>query len=71
MNILVRIESSYFVAGIVIKHPKYNICAPIISYMRDWNIDHVKQYCIYKGWKYETYQEDSKNYSGTRSIFND
>lgn len=36
MNELIRIESSYFVAGIIIQKP-YNVTATILSYMKTWN----------------------------------
>ena len=60
---LVRITSSYFVAGIEMYsdhhintftiRKKTNRCAPIIKYMRNWNIIHIKNYCKYKKWKCE------------------
>jgi len=47
---LIRIESSYFVAGITIGDT-YNKCAPILHYMKDWDIQKIKNYCSKKGWK--------------------
>jgi hypothetical protein len=52
MGVLIRIESPYFTAGIVIGE-KYNKCAPIVHYMKNWSIQKIKNYCSKKGWKYQ------------------
>jgi len=52
MEVLIRIESSYFVAGIIVGE-QYNKCAPIVHYMRDWSIQKIKNYCSKKGWRYQ------------------
>lgn len=51
-DILIRIESSYFVAGL----DRYNnICAPIIKYMKYWSLQKIIRYCNKKGWSYLIY----------------
>jgi hypothetical protein len=52
INHLISIETSYFSAGLVIGE-KYNKCAPILHYMKDWDIQKIKNYCSKKGWKFQ------------------
>ena len=55
---LIRICSSYFVAGIIINiidDEYYNNCAPIIKYMKTWSPGKIRNYCKYKNWRYESY----------------
>lgn len=48
---LIRISAAHFVAGLIIGPP--NICAPIISYMRNWDLQKIKNYCKSKNWNFE------------------
>ena len=49
---LIRIESSYFVAGIVIDQNGQVVkAAPIVKYMVGWNTEKVETYCKKRGWK--------------------
>jgi len=51
----ITIKSSYFVAGlqlVKIRDNYKNKCAPIISYMNDWDLEKIKAYCIKKKWEY-------------------
>lgn len=57
MNELIRIESSYFVAGIIIQKP-YNVTATILSYMKTWNKLKNINYCKNKKWKFSEYKGD-------------
>lgn len=50
---LIRIESSYFVAGVIFGDEKVIIAAPIIKYMIGWNMYKVINYCKQKNWKFE------------------
>jgi hypothetical protein len=50
---LIRIVAPHFVAGAVAVDGKVTFFAPIISYMRGWGIDRVKNYCTKKGWGYD------------------
>jgi len=50
---LLRIVSNYFVAGYDITND--NI-APIIKYMRYWNLQKIKNYCNKKKWSLEIYE---------------
>ena len=50
---LLRLTSRYFVAGIILRYPKPNILAPIISYMRYWDSDRIKNYCNKKNFTLE------------------
>jgi hypothetical protein len=52
---LIRIESSYFVAGVELKGDLFDVftvfrAAPILSYMKGWSYDRVKNYCTKKEW---------------------
>lgn len=55
---LIRIVTPYFVAGLVYKHPKKNICAPILAYMKQWDINKIESFCKQKSWKFEKLEED-------------
>lgn len=50
---LIRIVAPYFCCGIIVNHPKFNVCAPIIKYMSGWSKDRVISYCKSKGWNAE------------------
>ena len=52
-NNLLRIESSYFVAGAIMRRSTCHSCAPIIKYMKGWSSKKIINYCIKKGWKYQ------------------
>jgi hypothetical protein len=45
-----QIQSSYFVAGIYFINGKCTHVAPIIKYMKVWNLEKILQYCISKNW---------------------
>ena len=47
---LIIITSSYFVSGY--DTDTGNI-APIIKYMKGWDVDKIRLYCNYKHWKLE------------------
>jgi len=44
---LLRIVSTYFVAGVVIGERT----APIVNYMRVWGLAKIQLYCLKKGWE--------------------
>jgi len=48
---LIRICSSYFVAGVVLEDNVVIKTAPIIKYMKGWNSNKVVKYSINKNWK--------------------
>jgi hypothetical protein len=50
---LVRITSPHFCAGLIFTHDPngYNVCAPILHYMRDWSSHKIITYCLNKEWK--------------------
>jgi len=59
---LIRIISPYFVAGLEYRigmvdfkkgKETSNFCAPIIHYMKKWNIGKIISYCIKKKWEVE------------------
>lgn len=55
---MIRIVAPHFVAGAELTIngryiDKSKKIAPIIYYMRNWNIEVIKDYCIRKGWKLE------------------
>jgi len=45
--LLIRIEAPHFVAGYDMAN---NNIAPIIKYMRGWNLTRIETYCARKGW---------------------
>lgn len=47
-----RISSKYFVAGYDLQSRQI---APIIRYMKGWELNKIKSYCRYKGWSLEIY----------------
>jgi hypothetical protein len=47
--VLLRINSQYFVAGVVVG----GRAAPIIKYMSAWSEEQIRAYCQRKGWKVE------------------
>jgi hypothetical protein len=47
---LVRIKAPHFVAGY---DTETGNIAPIISYMKGWDVTRVRQYCKRKGWQVE------------------
>ena len=50
---MIRITAPHFVAGIIYRKGKLNICAPIIYYMQNWPLSKIFWYCRKKKWKYE------------------
>lgn len=50
---LYRIVAPYFVAGIIIIKDNVVQTAPIVHYMRDWNLARVRSYCRQKQWEIE------------------
>ena len=57
---LIRIKSSYFVAGVVLENAKVIQAAPIVNYMRGWSVENVIEYCRAKGWKVQVLRENEK-----------
>lgn len=55
MNDLFRIESLYFVAGLICVENIVTQAAPIIRYMIGWNINKVRSYCEKRKWKLEEF----------------
>lgn len=61
---LLRIESSYFVVGIICysgeeyfkegrpRPRREHRCPPIVGYMKRWTVGRILGYCRIKGWKY-------------------
>jgi len=47
---LLRIKSSYFVAGIIIENGTVIQAAPIVGYMIRWRHQRVMDYCRKKRW---------------------
>lgn len=56
-----QIKSSYFTAGLIIQNGFVTHAAPIIKYMRGWEIFRVKSYCIRKNWEIEFLDEKETN----------
>ena len=58
-EIILRISSPYFCAGVVFKKDKVDNewkctdAAPIVRYMIGWDNIKIKEYCNNKKWKYE------------------
>jgi hypothetical protein len=52
-NRLIRIEAPHFVAGIECNDENV-VCraAPIVAYMKWWNLNRVVMYCTQKGWMF-------------------
>lgn len=53
---LIRIKSSYFVAGVEVFDNGNKRCADIISYMENWSVNKIFRYCKKKGWKARIYR---------------
>jgi len=52
-EILLRITSSYFCAGIILKNNMVIKTAPILKYMLNKDIKYIINYCGIKKWKIE------------------
>lgn len=52
----IRIVAPHFCAAILDGEP-----APILRYMRGWNLPSIRRYCVKKNWKLEILKEDNKN----------
>jgi hypothetical protein len=50
---MLRITAPHFVAGVVLG----KAAAPIVSYMRSWTPERIKEYCKARGWQVEEVQE--------------
>lgn len=50
---LVQITAPYFCAALEYLEGGGGSCAPILKYMKWWNLDKIKAYCFKKGWKVE------------------
>jgi len=48
---LYQITAPHFCAGIELRNPGQNRCAPILHYMRTWTLRTIQQYVLSKGWK--------------------
>jgi hypothetical protein len=56
---LIRVSAPHFVAGAVLNDRDIVVfTAPIISYMKGWTSDKVRQYCERKGWIFGRAKED-------------
>lgn len=51
-KMLIQIDSGYFCAGVVLINNKVTLSAPILSYMKGWNIFRIDNYCNKKQWKW-------------------
>jgi len=47
---MIIIDTPHFYAGIIIKKGIVTDTAPIVNYMKGWDVHRVKSYCLYKGW---------------------
>lgn len=54
---LVRITSPYFVAGLVLRNNTVVKYAPILHYMKTWNLTAIIEYCKRKKWHWETFND--------------
>lgn len=59
---LLRIQSSYFVAGIEVGAGR---AAPIVRYMVGWDIQRIQAYCARKGWRVEMVDAGGVETSGS------
>ena len=50
---LYQVKSDYFVAGFCTANHKVVKVAPIIKYMKGWNLSRALEYAKSKGWKTE------------------
>ena len=48
---MIRIESHYFVVGVIITDEIVVRAPPIVKYMKGWSVQRVTNYCEKKGWK--------------------
>ena len=48
---LIQIDSGYFCAGVELINNQVTLFAPILYYMRGWNIQRIESYCHTKKWK--------------------
>lgn len=46
---LIRITAPHFCAGVIVGER----AAPIVRYMRFWDIKRIQAYCTQKGWRYQ------------------
>jgi hypothetical protein len=58
---LLRITAPHFVAGIIVSTTFMNHCAPILGYMKRWNMEHILSYCEKKGWKCERIDKEGRD----------
>jgi hypothetical protein len=50
---LYRVTSNYFCAGLIMRNGKVVRAAPIIKYMKGWNIVRIRQYAARRNWTVE------------------
>jgi hypothetical protein len=50
-EMIVRITGPNFVAGVVLVNDYVTWTAPILHYMRGWDRNRVRKFCLDKGWK--------------------
>lgn len=48
-----RIYSDHFCAGVVLEDGKVTRAAPILAYMKGWNLARVTGYCDRKNWRWQ------------------
>jgi len=59
---LIRIESPYFVVGVVTEMGVVKRAAPIVKYMIGWKIYKVIDYCKYKLWEHKESNENTETF---------
>lgn len=55
---IIRIESPYFVAGIVREKGRPQRYAPILRWMARMKLGAIKRWCIRKGYQYQIMEEE-------------
>ena len=45
------IDAPYFCAGICLENDVVTKCAPIVNYMKGWNVARIRNYCNKKKWQ--------------------
>lgn len=58
MKAFYRIESPYFVVGVLFDNNVVIDVPPIVKYIKGWQLSKVMRYCTNKQWKLEKIHED-------------
>lgn len=58
---MIQIDAPHFCAGAELYDGKVVRAAPIIKYMKGWDIHRIKMYCKKKKWKLEIINEISSD----------